>query len=72
MARKAWNDDAEKLVTIPSSGVDPLAAVDPSERRPDALSVACRECNAKPGENCGALVAPFEYRKVPHFSRGRS
>jgi hypothetical protein len=72
VTRKAWNDDTGKLVKTPGDGADPFTPVDPSERRPDALSVACRDCNAKPGEKCGSLLPPWRYLEIPHFARGRS
>ncbi len=34
-----------------------------------ALAVPCTVCNAKPGERCGTLLAPFMYRDVPHARR---
>lgn len=34
-----------------------------------ALSEPCTICNAKPGEPCGSLLAPFDYREIPHARR---
>ena len=41
----------------------------PSPAEHPALAVTCTMCNAKPGEQCGTLLAPFMYRDVPHARR---
>ena len=35
----------------------------------DPLSIPCRICNAKPGEQCASIVHAARTLDVPHFTR---